>query len=39
LDFGIRGVRNYGIGVEGGINIMRIIFVHELLSKEFVPYD
>ncbi|MFX0168216.1 MAG: acyl-CoA dehydrogenase family protein [Candidatus Hodarchaeota archaeon] len=39
LDLGIRGVRSYSIGAEGGMNIMRIIIARELLGKEFVPYD
>jgi len=36
---GIRGVRSYSIGAEGGMNIMRIIIARELLGKEFVPYE
>ncbi|MFX1509209.1 MAG: acyl-CoA dehydrogenase family protein [Promethearchaeota archaeon] len=39
LDLGIRGVRSYSIGAEGGMNIMRLIIGRELLGKEFVPYD
>jgi acyl-CoA dehydrogenase len=39
LDMGIRGVRSYSIGAEGGMNIMRIIIARELLGKEFVPYE
>jgi acyl-CoA dehydrogenase len=39
LDLGIRGVRSYSIGAEGGMNIMRLIIARELLGKEFVPYD
>jgi acyl-CoA dehydrogenase len=39
LDLGIRGVRSYSIGAEGGMNIMRIIIARELLGKQFVPYE
>ncbi|MFX1564058.1 MAG: acyl-CoA dehydrogenase family protein [Promethearchaeota archaeon] len=39
LDLGIRGVRSYSIGAEGGMNVMRLIIGRELLGKEFVPYD
>lgn len=39
LDLGIRGVRSYSIGAEGGMNIMRLIIGRELLGKDFVPYD
>ncbi|MFW9984351.1 MAG: acyl-CoA dehydrogenase family protein [Candidatus Odinarchaeota archaeon] len=39
LDLGIRGVRSYSIGAEGGMNVMRLIIARELLGKDFVPYD
>ncbi|MFX1491594.1 MAG: acyl-CoA dehydrogenase family protein [Promethearchaeota archaeon] len=39
IDLGIRGVRSYSIGAEGGMNIMRLIIARELLGKEFVPYE
>ncbi len=39
VEMGIRGVRSYSIGAEGGMNIMRIIIARELLGKEYVPYE
>lgn len=39
VEMGIRGVRSYSIGAEGGMNVMRIIIARELLGKEYVPYE
>ncbi len=35
IEMGIRGVRSYSIGAEGGMNIMRLIIARELLGEEF----
>jgi acyl-CoA dehydrogenase len=36
IEMGIRGVRSYSIGAEGGMNIMRMIIARELLGAEYV---
>ena len=38
VEMGIRGIRSYSIGAEGGMNILRIIIPRELLGAEFLPY-
>jgi acyl-CoA dehydrogenase len=38
VEMGIRAIRSYSIGAEGGMNILRIIIARELLGPEFVPY-
>ncbi len=35
IEMGIRGVRSYSIGAEGGMNIMRIIIARELIGNEY----
>jgi acyl-CoA dehydrogenase len=35
IEMGIRGVRSYSIGAEGGMNIMRMIIARELIGGEF----
>lgn len=35
IEMGIRGVRSYSIGAEGGMNIMRMIIARELIGNEF----
>ena len=37
-EMGLRGVKSYSVGAEGGQNIMRIIIAREILGDEFVPY-
>jgi acyl-CoA dehydrogenase len=38
VEMGIRAIRSYSIGAEGGMNILRIIIARELLGAEFLPY-
>ncbi len=38
VEMGIRAIRSYSIGAEGGMNILRIIIARELLGPEFLPY-
>jgi acyl-CoA dehydrogenase len=35
IEMGIRGVRSYSIGAEGGMNIMRMIIARELIGNEY----
>lgn len=35
IELGIRGVRSYSIGAEGGMNIMRMIIARELIGNEY----
>jgi acyl-CoA dehydrogenase len=35
IEMGIRGVRSYSIGAEGGMNIMRMIIARELIGGEY----
>lgn len=35
IEIGIRGVRSYSIGAEGGMNIMRMIIARELIGNEY----
>ena len=35
IEMGIRGVRSYSIGAEGGMNIMRLIIARELIGAEY----
>jgi acyl-CoA dehydrogenase len=35
IEMGIRGVRSYSIGAEGGMNIMRMIIARELIGNDF----
>jgi acyl-CoA dehydrogenase len=39
VEMGIRAIRSYSIGAEGGMNILRIIIARELLGPEFLPYQ
>ena len=36
IEMGIRGVRSYSIGAEGGMNIMRMIIARELIGAEYI---
>jgi acyl-CoA dehydrogenase len=36
VEMGLRGVKSYSAGAEGGQNIMRIIIAREILGDEFV---
>lgn len=35
IEMGIRGVRSYSIGAEGGMNIMRMIIARELIGNDY----
>jgi acyl-CoA dehydrogenase len=35
IEMGIRGVRSYSIGAEGGMNVMRMIIARELIGGEY----
>ena len=37
VEMGLRGVKSYSAGAEGGQNIMRMIIGREILGDEFSP--